>query len=157
MGYQVNGLKDIYTIVSNERKLGGAVEAEWIRLRTGEQFENAVITCMDMSGVNFYSIGFVTQEGKCLIVHINDISMISQPKHKRIKELTNPVYKERKTDEKLRYMKRLCDLNEGACTKPFIEELEHIVEDIGMDIACQHVDLSFMEYQKVIPLHRKVS
>ncbi|MCQ6281962.1 hypothetical protein [Bacillus sp. EB600] len=35
---KVNGLNDIYTIIQNERKLGSAIEAESIRLRSGEEF-----------------------------------------------------------------------------------------------------------------------
>jgi len=34
----INGLLDMKTIIQNERKVGGAVEAELIKLRTGEEY-----------------------------------------------------------------------------------------------------------------------
>lgn len=135
MRYEINGLTDIYTILCNERKVGGVVEAEMIRLRSGEEYTNPVITSLDTDGTTIYSVGFVTEDGKRYIVHINDISMISQPVHKNVCQLCNETYKTVKTAEKLKYLKRLCEVNEGSTTPVFMKEVEQIVADIGTEAA----------------------
>lgn len=157
MLYQVNGLKDIHTVLSNERKLGGSVEADIIRLRSGEEFPNAVITHIDMAGSIIYSVSFVTEEGNRYIIHVNDISMISQPAHKYIKNLNNKYWKQHKTEEKIKFLSKLCGLNEGCCTKLFFREAQQIIEDIGMEAARKSVNLDFIQDSKVISIEKKVS
>jgi hypothetical protein len=144
MRYQINGYTDMYTVISNERKIGGAVEAGLIRLRSGEEFANAVLTRLEMSGAQFCSLGFVTEEGKRLIVHINDISMIADAVHVNVCDLRNEVMRAEKMAERLKRLKRLCQLNEGSCTPTFREEALLLAEDIGFDVAREHVDLSFL-------------
>jgi hypothetical protein len=148
MRYQVNGLTDIHTVMVNERKIGGAIEAEKIRLRSGEEFVCPVITHIDCSGSSFYSLGFLTAEGKTIIVHVNDISMIVEPIHKKIYELKNRYYKEHKMKEKLKYLKRLCEVNHGSNNLPFIKEAKMIIEDIGLDAAKKEIDLNFLNEKK---------
>lgn len=63
MRYHINGYTDIYTVLTNERKIGGAIEVGKIRLRTGEEFSNAVLTRLEMSDAQFCSLGFVTADG----------------------------------------------------------------------------------------------
>ncbi|WP_134704134.1 hypothetical protein [Ammoniphilus sp. YIM 78166] len=157
MLYQVNGLKDIHTVLTNERKLGGAVEAESIRLRSGEEFRNIVVTHMDMAGSIIYSVSFVTEEGKRYIIHVNDISLISQPTHKHIKSVNNAFYKQFKTDEKIKYLSKLCQLNEGGFTAPVLKEVMAIVEDIGTEAAKQHVDMDLVSDTKVVKMEKRVS
>lgn len=148
MRYQINGYTDMYTVIANERKIGGAIEAGSIRLRSGEVFANAVLTRMEMSGTHFCSIGFVTEEGKRLIVHVDDISMIADARHVDVRELTNDTMREEKTAERLKRLKRLCELNEGSCTLTFQEEATLLAQDIGLDVARAHVDLSFLPHQE---------
>ncbi|WP_421617602.1 hypothetical protein ACAF76_005345 [Brevibacillus sp. TJ4] len=144
MGYQINGYTDMYTVIANERKIGGAIEAGTIRLRTGEVFANAVLTRMEMSGTNFCSIGFVTEEGKRYIVHVDDVSMIADARHVPVCELTNEYMRAEKTAERLKRLKRLCELNEGSCTPTFQEEATQLAYDIGLELARAHVTLSFL-------------
>ncbi|NRR05340.1 hypothetical protein HP570_24290 [Brevibacillus sp. RS1.1] len=144
MRYQINGYTDMYTVIANERKIGGAIEAGQIRLRTGEVYANAVLTRLEMSGAHFCSIGFVTEEGKRLIVHVNDISMIADARHVNVCELTNECMRVEKSAERLKRLKRLCELNEGSCTPTFQEEALLLASDIGMEEASNHVDLSFL-------------
>jgi hypothetical protein len=148
MRYQVNGLTDIHTIMVNERKIGGAIEAESIRLRSGEQFDCPVITNIDCSGSSYYSLGFLTAEGKKIIVNVNDISLIVEPVHKKIAELKNRFYKEFKTREKIKYLKRLCEVNQGSNNLPFVKEAKMIIEDIGMDSAKKEMDMNFLNEKK---------
>ncbi|MEW9674221.1 hypothetical protein [Ammoniphilus sp. 3BR4] len=157
MLYQVNGLKDIYTVLVNERKLGGAVETESVRLRSGEEFPNAVVTHIDMAGPIIYSVSFITEEGKRYIVHVNDISMISQPAHKYIKSLNNSFYKQFKTEEKIKYLTKLCQLNEGSFAKPVFNEVLQIIEDIGKEVAKNHLNLDFISDNKVVKMEKRVS
>jgi hypothetical protein len=144
MRYQINGYTDMYTVLSNERKIGGAIEVSLIRLRSGEEYNNVVLTRLEMSDAQFCSLGFVTEEGKRLIVHVNDVSMIADANHVNVCELQNEVMREQKTAERLKRLKRLCQLNEGCITPTFREEALLLAEDIGFDLARQHVDLSFL-------------
>jgi hypothetical protein len=144
MRYQINGYTDMYTVLANERKIGGAIEAGKIRLRTGEEYTNVVLTRLEMSGFQYCSLGFVTEEGKRLIVHVHDIGMIADARHLNVCELRNVIMREEKTKERLARLKRLCELNEGSGTQPFREEAALLVEDIGYELAGKHVDLSFM-------------
>lgn len=144
MRYQINGYTDMYTVIANERRVGGAIEAGLIRLRSGEEFANAVVTRMEMSGSQFCSIGFVTAEGKRLIVNINDVSLIAGANHVNVCDLQNEAMREEKTAERLKRLKRLCELNEGSATLPFREEALLLAEDIGFELANKHVDLSFL-------------
>lgn len=153
MRYQINGYTDIYTVISNERKIGGAVEIGSLRLRTGETFENVVVTRLEMVNGQFCWLSFITPEDKRYIVHISEISMIADAVHVHTRNLRNELMHERKMEERIHYLKRLCDLNEGSCTLPFQEEVAVLVEDIGLDQAKQHVNLPFLtetEENKVV-------
>lgn len=141
----VNGFKDMYTILTNERKLGGVIEAKFIRLRSGEEYENAVITNVELMGSVFYSIGFMNIEGHHMIVNMSEISLISVPVHKRILDVNNKTYKQMKTEEKLHYLSRLYEVNEGSYTAIFLDEAKLIIDDIGIEAAKNRVDVSFFE------------
>jgi hypothetical protein len=145
MRYQINGLSDIYKVLSNERKVGGVIEAEYVRLRSGDQYENAAIVSIDRLGEAIYSIGFVTSEGKRIISHVDDISMISDPVHKNICELRNEIYKRMKTAEKLKYLKKLLDVNEGSNNSIYKQEADMLINDLGRKAVQSEVDLSSLD------------
>jgi hypothetical protein len=67
-----------------------------------------------------------------MIVHVNDISMITSPLHKKVAMMNNEYYKSLKMKEKILYLKRLYKADQGAFTKPFLEEAKLIIEDIGI-------------------------
>ncbi|WP_047151352.1 hypothetical protein [Aneurinibacillus tyrosinisolvens] len=146
MEYVVNGLADIYTVLSNERRVGGVIETGYIQLRDGQHFPCSVITSIERIGAANYYVGFITEEGKRFLSHIDEITLISQPVHKRICQMSNGMYKQMKIDEKLKYLKKLCQINEGSRTPVFEKEVKQIAEDIGMDAAGAELDLSFIEY-----------
>ncbi|WP_100399529.1 hypothetical protein [Bacillus sp. FJAT-44742] len=133
MGYSVDGFADIHTILSNERKVGGAIEAKRIRLRTGEEFTNPVITNIDFSGSTFYSVSFVTDQGESYVVNVQDISMMQSLTHCRVHEMKNTYYRPIKTEQRIRYLKKLCEINEGSYTKIFREEAAALIKDIGKE------------------------
>src|SRR3954468_4477112 len=101
MAYQINGLKDIHKLLMNERKIGGVIEATTLRLRTGEVYQYAVITHIDLLGSSIYSIGFMTEDHQNIIINITELSLLQEPTHKKIYELNNQAYKTTKTKEKI--------------------------------------------------------
>ncbi|WP_338471568.1 hypothetical protein R4Z10_02000 [Niallia sp. XMNu-256] len=141
---QINGLKDIYKLLVNERKIGGAIEAESLRLRTGEVYKHAVITHVDLLGSAIYSLGFVTEDQENMIINISELSLLQKPKFKRICEMNNQAYKLVKTKEKLKYLKRLCDINLGSSNVIFLEEAKLIIEDIGFAAVSSEIDTNLI-------------
>ncbi|MBM7572754.1 hypothetical protein [Aquibacillus albus] len=142
MGHSINGYHDFFTVISNERKIGGVIEAEEIRLRSGEKFQSPVFTHIDYSGSTFYTICFITNTGTKIITHVDDISTIKSPVHKRVQDINNEYYREIKVKEKLKYLKRLCQVDQGAYMKPFVEEAMLIINDIGYKNVKQLNDLN---------------
>lgn len=142
MTFQINGLKDIHKLLVNERKIGGVIEVNLLRLRTGEEYPNAVITNIDLIGSSIYSIGFVTEDHQHVIANITELGLLHEPKHKKIYEINNQAYKATKTAEKLKYLNRLCEVNCGSSTCVFLEEARNIIDDIGLPAAKKEVDTS---------------
>lgn len=144
MTYQINGLKDIHKLLINERKIGGVIEVTKLRLRTGEVYPNAVITHMDLLGSSIYSIGFMTEDHQNIIVNITELSLLQEPKHKKIVELNNQIYKTTKTKEKIKYLKRLFEINKDSVNSIFLEEAKMIIEDIGLPAAKKEINTSIV-------------
>jgi hypothetical protein len=142
MTYQINGLKDIHKLLINERKIGGAIEVNKLRLRTSEIYENAVITHIDLLGSVIYSIGFMTEDHQNLIVNITELSLLQEPTYKKVSELNNLAYKTTKTKEKIKYLKRLMEVNQDSLNAIFLEEAKMIIEDIGLPAAKKEVNIS---------------
>jgi uncharacterized protein YerC len=150
MAKMINGYLDMHTVVLNERKLGGAIEAERIKLRTGEEYSRPVITNIDFCGSVFYCLTFVDEQGERMMVHVNDISIIDNPTHKKVCDLNNKYYKQIKAEERINYLKRLCEVNDGACTELFLKEAKMIIDDIGYENIRQEIDLTFLAKNKKI-------
>lgn len=148
MSYQINGLKDIHKLLSNERKIGGVIEASQLRLRTGETYPNAVITHIDLLGSAIYSISFVTQDLQNMIVNITELGLLQEPKHKKICELNNQCYKKKKTNDKMKYLKRLYEINKDSNNSFFIEEAKMIIDDIGLSAAKKEVNTNIIYTEK---------
>ena len=144
MSYQINGLKDIHKVLKNERKIGGVIEASSLRLRTGEVYPNAVITHIDLLGSSIYSIGFMSEEQENIIINIAELSLLQEPKHKNIYELNNLAYKAAKTKEKIKYLKRLFEINQDSLNSIFLEEARMIIEDIGLPAAKKEINTSIV-------------
>lgn len=142
MIYQINGLKDIHKLLVNERKIGGAIEAKTLRFRTGEVYQNAVITHIDLLGSSIYSIGFITEDNQNIIVNITELGLLQEPKHKKICELNNQAYKAAKTKQKLKYLKRLIEINKDSLNAIFLEESKMIIEDIGLASVKKELNIS---------------
>ncbi|WP_367758817.1 hypothetical protein [Ammoniphilus sp. 3BR4] len=111
--------------------MGGVIEAEYIRLRTGEQYSHAVITSVDMTGKSIYTLGFIDEQSQHFICHVDNLSLIYQPKHKRICQLNNEAVKKVKTADKQKYLQRLLEVNEGSVNPIFMKEIVQILQEIG--------------------------
>jgi hypothetical protein len=143
MVHQINGLKDIHKLLVNERKIGGVIEVKTLRLRTGEVYQNAVITHIDLIGSSIYSIGFMTEEDhQNIIVNITELGLLQEPKHKKICELNNQAYKTAKTKAKISYLKRLFEINKDSLNSIFLEEAKMIIEDIGLSAVKKEINVS---------------
>ncbi|WP_257347981.1 hypothetical protein [Pseudalkalibacillus decolorationis] len=142
MNCDVHGFTDMHTLITNERKVGGAIEATRIRLSTGEEFTYPVITNVDYSGSTFYSIGFITGDGEHYIVNVHDISMMTSTRHCSVRDLKNSYCKKMKTEQRIDYLKRLCEVNEGSSTSIFLEEVQAILDDIGFEAIESEHELS---------------
>ncbi|MBB6446164.1 hypothetical protein [Bacillus benzoevorans] len=150
MVYQINGLKDIHKLLVNERKIGGVIEVNTLRLRTGEIYPNAVITHIDSLGSSIYSIGFMTENHQNIIIHIDELSFLQEAKYKKICELNNQAYKTSKTKAKIKYLKRLFDLNKDSMNPIFLEEASMIIEDIGLPAAQKEINMSIIDSENPI-------
>lgn len=133
MLYTVNGYRTIYTVVNNERIVGGAVEVDELRLRGGERFRNVVITSIEAGENGTYMVGFVTEDGRRYIAHTSDISLMVQPTYKRVKDLRNPVAREELLKQRLTYLRRVLEVNEGNDSFLFRQEVKNLVNDIGLE------------------------
>jgi hypothetical protein len=144
MTYRINGLKDIHKLLMNERKVGGVIEVNTLRIRTGEVYRNAVITNIDLLGSSIYSIGFMTEDYQNIIVNITELGLLQEPTHKKIYELDNQAYKTTKTKEKIKYLKRLIEVNKESANFIFLEEARLIIEDIGLPTVKKEIDTSII-------------
>ncbi|WP_338472769.1 hypothetical protein R4Z10_08595 [Niallia sp. XMNu-256] len=140
MKHQIKGLKDIHKLLINERTIGGAIEVNTLRLCTGEVYPNAVITHIDLLGSSIYSIGFMTEDHQNIIINISELSLLLEPKHKKIVELNNKAYKKTKTEQKIKYLKRLFEVNKDSFNSIFHDEAKLIIEDIGLHAATKEIN-----------------
>ena len=70
--------------------------------------------------------------------------MLQEPKHKKICELNNQAYKTTKTKEKIKYLKRLFEINKDSLNSIFLEEARMIIEDIGLPAAKKEINTSII-------------
>lgn len=141
MGKEVSGFDDMSSIIRNERKIGGVIESDYLRLTTGEEYYNVVISKVELIG-SLCSITCCTEDGSILMVNVKEVSMIHQPTHKKICDVRNQTYKRKKHQEKMKYLKRLFALNEESFNPIFMEEAMLLIEDIGWKNVKQELDIS---------------
>jgi hypothetical protein len=151
------GLKDIHTVISNHRKLGGAAEADLIRLSSGETYNNPVFTNIDMSKGQYVSIGFIDENRTNIITHVDQIALIKGLQHKYIYQLNNQQVRELLLQDALQYLQKLCRINSGFVTNSFMKEALLLVKDIGInELNKSNVSLPFPLEDKVIPLNNLI-
>lgn len=158
MSKLLHGLNDIYTVIINKRKIGGAAEADFIRLRSGEEYSNPVFTSLDVSAGQFVSIGFVTDKGDNILIHVNEIGMIKGLQHKLICQLNNSEARAQLLVETIHYLRRLCDINKDFITPPFKDEVTKLVCDISVEeIKSNNIKLPFiLENNNVVQINKRL-
>jgi hypothetical protein len=137
------GLKDIHTVIANQRKIGGAAEADSIRLSSGETYLNPVFTNVDFSKGQYLSVGFIDEEGQ----------NIKGLEHKLICQLNNDYIKQMFVRDTLQYLQKLCEVNAGFVTKTFKKEALRLVQDISVNELKKHnISLPFPVEEKIVKL-----
>lgn len=151
------GLKDIHTVITNQRKIGGAAEADSIRLSTGETYQNPVFTNVDISKGQYVSVGFVDGDGQNIIAHVDQIAVIKGLQHKLICQLNNTYIKQMMVRDTLQYLEKLCEVNAGFVTQTFKKEALKIVQDISVNELKNHnITLPFPVEEKVIHMNNRL-
>jgi hypothetical protein len=151
------GLKDIHTVISNHRKIGGAAEAEMIRLSSGETYHNPVFTNVDISRGQYVSICFIDENGTNIIAHVDQIGVIKGLEHKLICQLNNTHVKQLMLQDTLQYLQKLCEVNDGFVTNSFKKEAIKLVRDISIKELNNHnVALPFPIEENIIHLNKRL-
>jgi hypothetical protein len=147
------GLKDIHTVIANQRKIGGAAEADSIRLSSGETYLNPVFTNVDISKGQYVSLCFIDEDGTNIIVHVDQIAVIKGLQHKLICQLNNPYIKQLLVHDTLHYLQRLCEVNAGFVTTSFKKEALKLVRDISVkELKSHNISLPFPVEDKLVQL-----
>lgn len=153
----LHGLKDIHTVISNYRKIGGAAEADMIRLSSGELYHNPVFTNIDISKGQYVSLCFIDDNGTNIIAHVDQIAVIKGLQHKLICQLNNTHAKQLLLQGTLQYLQKLCEINDGFVTHSFKKEAIKLVRDISVKELKKHnISLPFPIEEKLIHLNELV-
>ena len=132
------GLKDIHTVISNKRKIGGAAEADMIQLSSGETYQNPVFTNVDISKGQYVSFGFIDENGVNIIAHVDQIAVIKGLQHKLICQLNNTYIQQMMVRDTLQYLQKLCEVNVGFVTQTFKKEALKLVRDVSVKELNKH-------------------
>jgi hypothetical protein len=156
MNGMLHGLKDIHMVIANSRKLGGAAEAESITLASGETYKNPVFTNVDLSQGKYISFSFIAENGENVTAHVDQIGVMRGLRHKLICQLENVSVREMMTEETLRYLRKLCEVNEGFVTNSFKKEALKIVRDVSViEIEKRKVILPFTVENNLVMMDQR--
>ncbi|WP_249365468.1 hypothetical protein [Cytobacillus citreus] len=129
----LHGLKDIDTVILNQRNIGGAAEAAILQLISGETFNNPVFTNIDKSKGQYVSLCFIDEAGMNICIHVDQIAIMKGLEYKLICQLNNQHVKQLLLADTLQYLQRLCEINDGFITPTFKKEALVLVRDISME------------------------
>lgn len=153
----LHGLKDIHTVISNYRKIGGAAEASMICLSSGEIYHNPVFTNIDISKGQYVSLCFIDENGTNIMVHVDQIAVIKELQHKLICQLNNTYVKQMMLRDTLQYLQKLCEINDGFVTPSFKKEALKLVRDISVvELKKRNILLPFSIEEQVIHLNERL-
>lgn len=151
------GLKDIHTVISHHRKIGGAAEADMIRLSSGESYHNPVFTNVDISRGQYVSLCFIDENGTNIIAHVDQIAVIKGLQHKLIFQLNNTHVKQSLVSNTLQYLQKLCEVNAGFVTYSFKKEALKLVRDISIkELKNNNISLPFPIEENLIHLNERL-
>ncbi len=152
----LHGLKDIDTVTSNQRKIGGAVEAAILQLVTGESYKNPVFTNVDKSKGQYVSLCFIDENGTNIFAHVDQIAVIKGLEHKLICQLNNQHVKNIMLNNTSLYLQKLCEINTGFVTPTFKREALRLVQDISVkELEKKNISLPFQIEDKLIHIKER--
>ncbi|WP_228460367.1 hypothetical protein [Cytobacillus dafuensis] len=141
----LHGLKDIDTVISNQRKIGGAAEAAILQLISGETFNNPVFTNIDKSKGQYVSLCFIDETGMNICIHVDQIAIMKGLEYKLICQLNNQHVKQLLLTDTLQYLQRLCEINDGFITPTFKKEALVLVRNISVkELEKKNITLPFI-------------
>ncbi|KAB7705977.1 hypothetical protein F9802_13000 [Bacillus aerolatus] len=147
----LHGLKDIHTVISNRRKIGGVAEAGTIQLSSGEVYDHPVFTNVDLSKGQYVSLCFIDENGTNIMAHVDQIALIKGLEHKLICQLNNAYVKQMLLQDTVQYLQKLCEINDGFVTHTFKKEALQLVRDISVNELKKHnVSLPFPMEEKLV-------
>jgi hypothetical protein len=127
------GWIDFYNGLEKTKEIGGCIEAASIILVNGATYANPVITHVDYIGNRFYSLGFMDEKGTVRVVNVDHVSIIEDPKHKKIRDVKNLAYQKWAREQKRIRALRLLEISKGASRSSYEKELQTLMEDIGIE------------------------
>jgi hypothetical protein len=136
------GLIDFYNGLEKTKEIGGCIEAASIRLADGTEYQNAVITRVDYSGNRFYSIGFMDESGIVRVVHVDLLSLVLSPEHKKIADVKNRAYQKWSREQTLQRVTRLLKISKGAAPASYQKELQVLLDDLGVSSVDELAEVS---------------
>lgn len=153
----LHGLKDIHTVISNKRKIGGVAEASMIQLVSGEVYVHPVFTNVDLSKGQYVSLCFIDEDGMNIMTHVDQIAVIKGLQHKLICQMENSYVKQMLLQDTVQYLRKLCEINEGFVTHTFKKEALQLVRDISVKELKKHdVYLPFSVEDKLVHLNDRL-
>ncbi|MFL0365764.1 hypothetical protein [Bacillus sp. PK3_68] len=153
----LHGLKDIHTVISNKRKIGGVAEASMIQLVSGEVYVHPVFTNVDLSKGQYVSLCFIDEDGMNIMTHVDQIAVIKGLQHKLICQMENSYVKQMLLQDTVQYLRKLCEINEGFVTHTFKKEALQLVRDISVKELKKHdVCLPFSVEDKLVHLNDRL-
>lgn len=126
------GLIDFYNGLEKTKEIGGCIESASITLADGSDYPNAVITRIDYSGNRFYSLGFMDEKGVVRVVNVDQLSLVLSPEHKKIADVNNLTYQKWAREQKRQRVMRLLEISQGAKPSSYQQELQVLLDDIGV-------------------------
>ncbi|MFX3625692.1 MAG: hypothetical protein ACE3JP_17090 [Ectobacillus sp.] len=154
MTNMLHGLKDIDTVISNHRKIGGVAEAAVLRLACGESYNNPVFTNIDKSKGQYVSLCFIDEDGMNVCIHVDQIAVMKGLQYKLICQLNNEKAKQMLLSDTLHHLQRLCEINEGFVTSTFKKEALKLVRDISVtELEKRKISLPFQIDDNLVHLH----
>lgn len=156
MANMLHGLKDIDTVISNNRKIGGVAEAAVLQLTCGESYTNPVFMNIDKSKGQYVSLCFIDENRMNICIHVDQIAIMKGLEYKFICQLNNQYVKELLLADTLQYLLKLCKINDGFVTPTFKKEALRLVRDISVtELEKQNVSLPFQIEDNLIHLNER--
>ncbi|MFC4768023.1 hypothetical protein [Effusibacillus consociatus] len=130
---QLFGWIDFYYGLGKTKEIGGCIEAASIVLTNGISYRNCVITRVDYIGNRIYSFGFMDEDGTVRVANVDQVSLVVNPEHKKIRDANNLFYKKWPCEQKQSRLLRLLEISKEASRSSLEKQVDSILDDLGID------------------------